>query len=255
MVASDGLRGTLRQPANPLEGWRTVTNRRNEGNSESVKSKISKLVENALREMHQGRNSVAEVAPHTVAEEVPIRSQTTGNSKENKSGSEPKKDKKKRWRRKRSSWIPIMKLPNQEERNLLNKNVNTMTGWDFQCALNEYKRNQEKLVEITEGLKDTFVSLKRQGDRAECYLKMQEKINKRLFKDELKRLPKHFHNAAATVYTNHSTREALFHVRNKDHYKNGGQPILKTKIMIVQCLRSLIIQTSAGATVFNRYTQ
>jgi hypothetical protein len=94
-----------------------------------------------------------------------------------------------------------------------------MTGWDFQCALNEYKRNQEKLVEITEGLKDTFVSLKRQGDRAECYLKMQEKINKRLFKDELKRLPKHFHNAAATVYTNHSTREALFRVRNKDHYK------------------------------------
>ena len=62
MVASDGFSGTPLEPANPLEGWRTVKNRRNERNLESVQSKISRLVDNALREMHQKMNNVSEVA-------------------------------------------------------------------------------------------------------------------------------------------------------------------------------------------------
>ena len=84
-----------------------------------------------------------------------------------------------------------------------------MSNWDFNRALAEYKHNEQKLTEITESLQDTAASLKRQGDRAECYLRMQDKIQKKLFKEEIKRLPSHFHSAAACVYTNHSTRDKL----------------------------------------------
>jgi len=164
MVASDGYRGTPREPVNPSEGWRTATDRKNRRKPEEVKSKISKLVENALREMHAGRNTVAEVAPHNTVKEVSNRSQTTGNFEENKFVLE-KEPKKKRWRRMRS-WRPITSFPSREERELLNKDVNTMSRWGFEQAIS-----------------------------------------------------KHFHNAAATVYTNYSTREALFRVRNKDHFK------------------------------------
>jgi hypothetical protein len=142
MVASDGFRGTLRQPIDPSEGWSTVSNRRNQANSESVKVKISKLVENALREMHGKRNNVAEVAPPTLTEEVSTRSQTTGNLEEKKTGLEPKP---KRWRRLRTSWRPINSFPTAEERKLMNKNVETMSKWDFEHALKEYERQTQKL--------------------------------------------------------------------------------------------------------------
>jgi len=132
MVALDGYRGTPREPVNPSEGWRVVTDRRNRRNPIEVKTKISTLVDNALREMQHGRDDVVEVAPQTLPAVVSNRSQTTRKFNEVKVAleSEPRK---KRWRRVRS-WRSMSSFPNREERKLLNKNVNTMTDWDFQHA-------------------------------------------------------------------------------------------------------------------------
>ena len=116
MVASDGFSGTPLEPTNPSEGWKTATDRKNGRKPEEVKSKISKLVDNALREMHSGRNTVAEVASHGTVRGVSNRSQTTGNFKEDKPV-QVKEPKKKRWRRMRS-WRPITSFPNREEREL-----------------------------------------------------------------------------------------------------------------------------------------
>ncbi len=93
MVASDGYRGTPREPVNPSEGWRVVTDRRNRRNPIEVKTKISNLVDNALREMQYRQDDVAEVAPQTFYAEDPTRSQTTGNFNEVKFAleSEPRK--------------------------------------------------------------------------------------------------------------------------------------------------------------------
>ena len=216
MVALDGLRGTLRDLIDPSEGWSTVSNRRNQGNSESIKAKILKLVDNALREMHGERNNGAEIAPPTLAEEVSTRSQTTGNSKEKKPGLEPKQ---KRWRRLRR-WRPIKSFPTAEERKLMNKDVNTMSKWDFECSLRKvYERQNQKLQELHEAMENSVTNLKRQADRTVCYLQMQEKLKKQLFKEDLKRLPMHFHNAATVVYTNHENRENLFRKRHHGMYE------------------------------------
>ena len=220
MVASDGYCGTPQEPAYPSEGWQTVQDRRNKRNS-VIQSKISKLVDQALREANFKENKANEVATPALFEEVPTRSQTTGNLKENEfvSETEPKK---KRWRRLRTSWVPLSRLPSQEERALLDKDINTMSNWDFHRALAEFERNDQKLQEITNSMQDTVTSLKRQGDRAECYLRMQEKIQKKLFKEEVKRLPAHFHSAAEYVCTNHFTRATL-----TEDFKRRGTDIGK----------------------------
>jgi len=155
MVASDGFSGTPLEPANPSEGWQTATDRRNKRNSE-VQSNIAKLVEQALREAQGMQKRVPEVAPPApVQGEVFTRSQTTGNfeTEEVISENEPKK---KRWRRFRTSWVPMSRFPNREERKLLNKNVNTMSDWDFDCALAEYERNDRKLQEIAGAIQENL---------------------------------------------------------------------------------------------------
>jgi transposase InsO family protein len=222
MVASDGLRGTLRQPANPSEGWRTATDRKNRRNQVDIERKISNLVEQAFREANCARNRVPEVAPLDPVHEVTNRSQTTGNFKKEKlvSENEPRK---KRWRRMRSSWRPLSSFPNREERKLLNKNINTMSKWDFECALAEFKRNEQKLEDITGQLEYTLAAVEEQANQAECYLKMQGKLQKILFNEEIKRLPSHYHSAAACVYTNHATRYKLSedqHNRRPENRRN-----------------------------------
>jgi len=222
MVASDGLRGTLRQPANPSEGWRTATGRKNRRNQVDIERKILNLVEQAFREANCARNRVLEVAPLDQVHEVTNRSQTTGNFNQEKlvSENEPRK---KRWRRMRSSWRPLSSFPNREERKLLNKNINTMSKWDFECALAEFKRNEQKLEDITGQLEHTLAAVEEQATQAECYLKMQGKLQKILFKEEVKRLPSHYHSAAACVYTNHATRYKLSedqHNRRPENRRN-----------------------------------
>ena len=216
MVASDGFSGTPLEPANPSEGWQTATDRRNKRNSE-VQSNIAKLVEQALREAQGMQNRVPEVAPPALDQgEVFTRSQTTENfeTQEFISENEPKK---KRWRRFRTSWVPMSRFPNREERKLLNKNVNTMSDWDFDCALAEYERNDRKLQEIAGAIQENLTRLERQGERAECYVRMQEKLKRKLFTAENKRLPSHYHSAAACVYTNHATRHKLTQDRIRRH--------------------------------------
>jgi len=191
MVASDGLRGTLRQPANPSEGWRTATGRKNRRNQVDIERKILNLVEQAFREANCARNRVLEVAPLDQVHEVTNRSQTTGNFNQEKlvSENEPRK---KRWRRMRSSWRPLSSFPNREERKLLNKNINTMSKWDFECALAEFKRNEQKLEDITGQLEHTLAA-------------------------------SHYHSAAACVYTNHATRYKLSedqHNRRPENRRN-----------------------------------
>jgi len=188
MVASDGLRGTLRQPANPSEGWRTATGRKNRRNQVDIERKILNLVEQAFREANCARNRVLEVAPLDQVHEVTNRSQTTGNFNQEKlvSENEPRK---KRWRRMRSSWRPLSSFPNREERKLLNKNINTMSKWDFECALAEFKRNEQKLEDITGQLEHTLAS--------------------------------HYHSAAACVYTNHATRYKLLSTREYYRWWKG----------------------------------
>ena len=183
--------------------------RRNRRNPGEIKTKISKLVDNALREMQYGQGNVAEVAPQTFKTEVPARSQTTGNFKKEKVAlaSEPRK---KRWRRMRS-WRPMSSFPNREEREVLNKNINTMTDWEFQRALAEYERNEVKLEEITEDLQEILLTAERRANRVECILRMQLKLQKKLHTAETKRLPSHYHDAAAKVYTNHAARDYLGH--------------------------------------------
>jgi len=220
MVASDGLRGTLRQPANPSEGWRTATGRKNRRNQVDIERKILNLVEQAFREANCARNRVLEVAPLDQVHEVTNRSQTTGNFNQEKlvSENEPRK---KRWRRMRSSWRPLSSFPNREERKLLNKNINTMSKWDFECALAEFKRNEQKLEDITGQLEHTLAAVEEQATQAECYLKMQGKLQKILFKEEVKRLPSHYHSAAACVYTNHATRYKLLSTREYYRWWKG----------------------------------
>ena len=127
--------------------------------------------------------------------------------------------KKKRWRRLRSSWHPISKLPTAEERKVSNKNVNTMPSWEFERALAEFDRQNKTLQSINETIENTVTTLERQVNRAECYLKMQEKMKKQLFTEELKRLPQIFHNAAAVVYSNHAEREKLFRKQHEEIYE------------------------------------
>mmetsp|Transcript_1004 Transcript_1004/g.1547 ORF Transcript_1004/g.1547 Transcript_1004/m.1547 type:complete len:102 (-) Transcript_1004:23-328(-) len=100
MVASDGSCGTLHEPVNPSEGWSIAIDRRNRRNSE-IQEKISKLVEQALREAHCMKKGVPEVAPPTPIEEVFTRLQTTEDFKETEPilQNEPRK---KCWRRMRS---------------------------------------------------------------------------------------------------------------------------------------------------------
>ena len=84
-----------------------------------------------------------------------------------------------------------------------------MSKWAFECALAEFKCNEQKLEEITGQLEHTLADVEEQANQAECYLKMQERLQKILFKEEVKRLPSHCHSAAACVYTNHATRHKL----------------------------------------------
>ena len=208
MVASDGSRGTLREPDHPSEGWQTAMSRSTRRN-EKIQEKIAKLVDQAFREANYPRNVMPEVAPRVPVPENSTRSQTTGNLKEDEPVSETRQ-KKKRWRRLRS-WRAISNFPTRQERELLNRNVNTMSKWDFERAIAEFERNEQKLEEIFEEIQETVNNAKEQAEKAELYLKIQEKIRKKLFKEDMKRLPSHYHSAATCVYTNHSARQNLFY--------------------------------------------
>jgi len=169
MVASDGYCGTPLEPASSLEGWQTATDRRNRRNQVGIKKKISNLVQQALREANGAVNRVPEVAPPTRVQGMSNRSQTTGNPKTVKPVSETEPNKKKRWRRMRS-WRPLSSFPSEEERKLLNKNVNTMSKWYFDKALAEYKRNGKELEEINQDMENTLKTFEKQASQAEHFL-------------------------------------------------------------------------------------
>lgn len=64
-----------------------------------------------------------------------------------------------------------------------------MSKWDFECALAEFKRNEQKLEDITGQLEHTLAS--------------------------------HYHSAAACVYTNHATRYKLLSTREYYRWWKG----------------------------------
>ena len=98
-----------------------------------------------------------------------------------------------------------------------------MTDWDFHCAIVEYERNEVKLEEITDDLQNILLAAERKAERAECYLKMQLKLQKKLLTAETRRLPSHYHHAAAHVYTNHAVRARLV----QENLKRGDDNVEK----------------------------